>query len=318
MGQVETTAKLVAHLLKEHPELSLKDVLGHSDIAPERKVDPQGYPWAKFREFVKQYGGEGVEVGEVGTEKPAGALKTGHAPNIGTFGYAGDLSWDKNSLQGIGAFPHFKDPGSMIDGHSAGLTKEGAERRGLTRHGQEFYGEDGNLSTLRGMGTTGPKYKVATRFRRSGKKKLILLVITDLDPAGDTIAENLVNDFREDYGITHIQPYKVALTIEQVEEFSLAPSMDAKIDSPTYSKYVQRYAEKMMRYDPETGNYVPKAFELDAMDPADAKAVLHSAIRAVMDIDAYNAELAAEEADSAKIIAVRKQAEKFFKSLKVE
>jgi hypothetical protein len=156
----------------------------------------------------------------------------------------------------------------------------------------------------------------------SGKKKLILLVITDLDPAGDTIAENLVNDFREDYGITNLEAFKVALTIEQVEGFGLAPSMDAKIDSPTYSKYVQRYGEKVIRYDvrydEETGNYVPKAFELDAMDPADAKEVLHSAIKAVMDIDAYNAEQAAEETDSAKIIAVRKQAEKFFKSLKVE
>jgi 5S rRNA maturation endonuclease (ribonuclease M5) len=69
----------------------------------------------------------------------------------------------------------------------------------------------------------GPKYKVGTRFRMSGKKKLILLVITDLDPAGDTIAENLVNDFREDYGIINITAYKVALTIEQVEELSCVP-----------------------------------------------------------------------------------------------
>jgi hypothetical protein len=60
------------------------------------------------------------------------------------------------------------------------------------------------------------------------------------------------------------------------------------------------------------------AYELDAMDPADASEVPHSAIKAVMDVDKYNTELAAEEADSAKIIAVREQAEKFFKSLKVE
>jgi hypothetical protein len=93
--------------------------------------------------------------------------------------------------------------------------------------------------------------------------------------------------------------------------------MDAKENSPTFKKYVDRYGGKVLRYDPATGNDVPKAFELDAMDPADAKEVLHSAIQAVMDIDAYNAELAEEEKDSSQIIAVRKQAEKFFKSLKV-
>jgi hypothetical protein len=173
------------------------------------------------------------------------------------------------------------------------------------------------LSTLRGMGTTGPKHKVATRFRASGKDKLILLVITDLDPAGDTIAENLVNDFREDYGITNIEAYKVALTIDQVEQFELEPSMDAKEDSPTYKKYVERYGDRVLRYDEQKGREVPKAFELDAMDPSQAEDVLHSAIRAVMDIDRYNTEMAAEEADSREIIAVRELTDKFLKSLKV-
>lgn len=71
-------------------------------------------------------------------------------PNIGAFGYAGDRSWDHNSLKGIGAGNHVGPVGSMIDGYSAGLTKEGAALRGLTPinghpSGQEFYGEDGNL-----------------------------------------------------------------------------------------------------------------------------------------------------------------------------
>jgi hypothetical protein len=60
------------------------------------------------------------------------------------------------------------------------------------------------------------------------------------------------------------------------------------------------------------------AYELDAMDPGDASAVIHSAIEAVMDIDLYNQELAAEEADSAKIIAVQEQAEQFLKELKID
>jgi hypothetical protein len=42
---------------------------------------------------------------------------------------------------------------------------------------------------------------------------------------------------------------------------------------------------------------------------------LESAIKDVLDLDLYNQELAAEEADSAQIIAVQEQAERFFKSL---
>jgi hypothetical protein len=76
-----------------------------------------------------------------GVEGTGNATRT---PHIGYFGYAGDKSADPASIQGIGAFPHVKDPGSMIDGYSAGLTKEGAQRRGLTHYGQEFIGEDGN------------------------------------------------------------------------------------------------------------------------------------------------------------------------------
>jgi len=51
------------------------------------------------------------------------------------------------------------------------------------------------------------------------------------------------------------------------------------------------------------------------MEPADLSDAVRSAIENVLDIDLYNQELATEESDSAQIIAVRKQTEKFFKSL---
>src|ERR1700724_2867866 len=44
------------------------------------------------------------------------------------------------------------------------------------------------VSTIRGMGPTVPKKKLADRLRRSQKRKLTLLVVSDLDPAGDAIA----------------------------------------------------------------------------------------------------------------------------------
>jgi hypothetical protein len=159
------------------------------------------------------------------------------------------------------------------------------------------------VSTIRGMGTTTPKKKLVDRFRRSRKRRLTLLVVTDLDPAGDTIAEDLVKSFKRDYGITNIEAFKVALTIEQVRQFNLQPSMDAKIKSPGYKNFVERYG-------------ITDAYELEALEPADLIGLLRSAINNVIDVDLYNQELAAEEADSAQIIALQRQAEQFFKSLK--
>jgi hypothetical protein len=55
------------------------------------------------------------------------------------------------------------------------------------------------LSISRGMNTLAPKKAICDRFRWSGKKGLKLLVVTDLDPAGETIAEDLVKSFQRDF-----------------------------------------------------------------------------------------------------------------------
>jgi len=55
----------------------------------------------------------------------------------------------------------------------------------------------------------------------SQKEGLKLLVVTDLDPAGEAIALDLVKSFRRDFGLENIEAFKVALTIDQVEDFEL-------------------------------------------------------------------------------------------------
>ena len=160
------------------------------------------------------------------------------------------------------------------------------------------------LSISRGMNTLAPKKAIYDRFRRSGKKGLKLLVVTDLDPAGETIAEDLVKSFRRDFELQNIEAFKVALTIDQIEHFELQPSMEAKESSPTYQSFVDKYG-------------ITDAYELEAMDPGDLADSLTDAIKDVLDIDLYNQELAAEEQDSAQIIAVQQQTAEFFKTLKL-
>jgi hypothetical protein len=160
------------------------------------------------------------------------------------------------------------------------------------------------LSISRGMNTLSPKKAIRDRYLNSQKQGLKLLVVTDLDPAGETIAEDLVKSFKRDFGLKNIEAFKVALTIDQVDEFGLEPSMEAKESSPTYEAFVEKYG-------------ITDAYELEAMDPGDLADSLRDAIKDVLDIDLYNQELEAEEKDSAQIIAVQQQSAEFFKTLKL-
>ena len=57
------------------------------------------------------------------------------------------------------------------------------------------------LTIMGGMNTIVPKKKIVDRYIWSQKEKLIILAISDLDPAGDAIATDLLKSFRRDFGI---------------------------------------------------------------------------------------------------------------------
>jgi uncharacterized membrane protein YqhA len=84
-----------------------------------------------------------------------------------------------------------------------------------------------------------------------------------------------------------------------VGQYGLAPSMKAKENSPTYAAFIDRYG-------------IEDTDELGAMEAADLATTLSSPIENIIDIDLYNQELAAEETDSAQIMAVQAQSEQFF------
>jgi hypothetical protein len=169
----------------------------------------------------------------------------------------------------------------------------------------EGVAEDYSIPLTISRGHSGPtvKRKIVERYRRSKKQKLILLVVSDLDPAGDAIAQDVRDAFERDFGISDelLEVYKVALTIDQVTEFRLPPSMEAKENSPTYAEFVERYGEAY-------------AYELEALEPSDLQQLLIEAIEAVMDMPAYEAELAGEEADAVEIQAKKIAATEFFKT----
>ena len=66
------------------------------------------------------------------------------------------------------------------------------------------------------------------RFSASGKDALILLIASDLDPAGDHIAQNFVNHMIRDAGLDEeeVAARKIALTMEQVRSLGLPESFE--------------------------------------------------------------------------------------------
>jgi hypothetical protein len=67
------------------------------------------------------------------------------------------------------------------------------------------------LTIGRGQCSTRPLYNIAQCYRASGKAKLIILAMSDLDPDGDAIAHSLGQRLRDDYNIGDTDVIKCAL-----------------------------------------------------------------------------------------------------------
>jgi hypothetical protein len=139
----------------------------------------------------------------------------------------------------------------------------------------------------RGYASLDPRYKMCRRFRESGKEKLVILILSDFDPEGEDIAHSFARSMRDDFGIEHVLPKKVCLTYEQAVERNIPQTFDIKKTSPRYNAFAKKYGDR--------------AHELEALSPAERARLLTEAILEVMNIDAFNAEVRAEEQDAARI-----------------
>ena len=144
----------------------------------------------------------------------------------------------------------------------------------------------------RGYCSLPPRHAMAERFRASGKEKLVLLFASDFDPEGEDIAASFARSMRDDFGIEEVHAIKAALTFEQVREHKLPPIMKAKQrDKGRGKKFVSKYGEDV--------------FELEALPPETLQAILRQHIEAVIDRDAFDAEIEAERRDAKFLAGVR-------------
>jgi hypothetical protein len=147
------------------------------------------------------------------------------------------------------------------------------------------------LTVGRGFCSLSPRYDLVMRFRHSGKRRLVLLFLTDFDPDGEAIASSFARSLRDDFDIHEVFPHKVLLNQADVARYDLPSDLDAKSGSPNYKKFVERWGTQ--------------AVELDAVPAELIQEHLREAIERAIDMNLFNRQVEAEANDAALIQAKR-------------
>ena len=138
----------------------------------------------------------------------------------------------------------------------------------------------------RGFCSGRPLYEVVERFRKSGCKRLVPLLMTDFDPPGQEINNN-VAFYMEKIHKVPCYPIQVGIKANHVQEFNLPSGGKAKPASPGYQRFVDTYGHDIR--------------ELESMQTADLQAILRSAIDSVLDVEAFNREVRQSYDDNVSI-----------------
>jgi hypothetical protein len=155
----------------------------------------------------------------------------------------------------------------------------------------------------RGYNSIDPWHDLYERYRRSGKKRLILIVLSDYDPEGEWIPIVGGRTLRDDFGVEDFSIYKAGVTREQIERYGLPPQNFAKEESSLWDWFVERNGGD------------DTVWELEALEPRHMLADLDRVIRSVIDLDLFKRELEAEKQEARELEARQLAAKKALKGL---
>jgi len=148
------------------------------------------------------------------------------------------------------------------------------------------------LTSGRGFCSIPPRQQMLRRFRDSGKERMVLIVVSDFDPEGESICESFARSMRDDFECD-ISAVKAALTYQQTQELDLPPALTAKDTSSRYAGFVKQYGKDV--------------YELEALPPEQLQGLVDEAVRSVIDVDMFNAELEKERTDSQWLDVTRRR-----------
>ncbi len=147
----------------------------------------------------------------------------------------------------------------------------------------------------RGFCSSPPRHDMAVRFKKSGKDRLVILLVTDLDPPGQEIAHSFARSMQIEFQIENVDAIQVALTYEQVQRFGLPSGGKVKEKSQGRARFVQQYGDDV--------------YELESLPLETLQELLQAKIDDVIDVEAFNHELDRERADAAFLENVRRRAQ---------
>lgn len=148
------------------------------------------------------------------------------------------------------------------------------------------------ITSGRGFCSIPPRQQMLQRYRKSGKDRMVLIVASDFDPEGESICESFARSMRDDFDVD-IACIKAALTYQQTQELDLPPALQAKETSSRYAGFADKYGDDV--------------YELEALPPEKLQDLVDEAVRSVIDVDLFNAELEKERSDSQWLDVTRRR-----------
>lgn len=143
-----------------------------------------------------------------------------------------------------------------------------------------------HLLVNRGYSSISAMHDSSIRFRLAQQdgKSCHLLYFGDHDPSGEDMVRDIEHRLREFRGL--VETEKIALTREQIEEYSL-PSNPAKTTDPRARGYIEEHGDQ--------------SWELDALPPATLNELLTNALENLVDRELYEAQIALEDKDKERM-----------------
>lgn len=148
------------------------------------------------------------------------------------------------------------------------------------------------ITSGRGFCSLPPRYQMMQRLQASGKQKLVLIVASDFDPEGEAIPESFARSMRDDFG-AEIECVKAALTYRQTQELDLPTALPAKETSSHFGEFSRKYGTSV--------------YELESMAPQQLQELVDEAIRSVIDVELWNAEVTEERKESQWLDVTRRK-----------
>jgi len=159
----------------------------------------------------------------------------------------------------------------------------------------------------KGYGSASAMYRLYDRIvsKLSVGQKVVILYLGDHDPSGlDMVRdikeriseflgrEGVDNDILDGSNVDNFEVISVALTMEQIEEYSPPPN-PTKITDPRAKWYIIKHGEK--------------CWEVDALKPNIMMEIVESASKDYIDIDKYDAWIEKEEEDKRQLRELAKE-----------